>query len=188
MRIILQSILIILLLNGFASSTESNSNILILSKTSSKTYTTENTRNQINLQSQLGMQDSTIDSAQIYRDLATKYAMDADHESEGQAYALLFTTYGVLATAAGIGFFAIDYKGSFFQYPGYVLGGALIGTGAIALFLDIFTLPIAIFSSPSKSWKKAEEYHKKADEWELKVKPAINFTEPGAGLLMELTF
>lgn len=132
--------------------------------------------------------DITIDSAAIYSELEMHYVMDADVGGEALGYVLICTLYGGLATAAGIGLLSIDYGKSLLKYPGYGAGGFLVGTGAIAFLMDVLSLIISISTLASNPEKKAEEYRKKAEEWKLKVKPAINFEEPGAGLLLQLSF
>ena len=70
----------------------------------------------------------------------------------------IFNLYGKL--------YGITFK----ENPGYGVGGFLVGTGAIALLMDVISLIISISTLASNPGKKAEEYHKKAEEWKLKVK------------------
>lgn len=198
MRFIISIILTVILFCSITSATPPNENTAKVntewadkfeSTIAQETmYTQEIAQNSSTAIDNAATVDITIDSAAIYSELEMHYVMDADVGGEALGYVLICTLYGGLATAAGIGLLSIDYGKSLLKYPGYGAGGFLVGTGAIALLMDVISLIISISTLASNPGKKAEEYRKKAEEWKLKVKPAINFEEPGAGLLLQLDF
>ena len=53
------------------------------------------------------------------------------------------------------------------------------------LSVDIVAPIVWLFKSPSERVQKYEEREK---AWKLRVAPAINFSEPGGGLLLQLGF
>lgn len=198
MRLIISIILTVILFCSITSATPPNENTAKVNTewadefentiAQETMYTQEIAQNSSTAIDNAATVDITIDSAAIYSELEMHYAMDADVGGEALGYVLICTLYGGLATAAGIGLLSIDYGKSLLKYPGYGAGGFLVGTGAIALLMDVISLIISISTLASNPGKKAEEYRKKAEEWKLKVKPAINFEEPGAGLLLQLDF
>ncbi len=198
MRLIISIILTVILFCSITSATPPNENTAKIntewadkfeSTIAQETmYTQEIAQNSSTAIDNAATVDITIDSAAIYNELEMHYVMDADVGDEALGYVLICTLYGGLATAAGIGLLSIDYGKSLLKYPGYGAGGFLVGTGAIALLMDVISLIISISTLASNPEKKAEEYRKKAEEWKLKVKPAINFEEPGAGFLLQLDF
>lgn len=198
MRLIISIILTVILFCSITSATPPNENTAKVNTewadefentiAQETMYTQEIAQNSSTAIDNAATVDITIDSAAIYSELEMHYVMDADVGGEALGYVLICTLYGGLATAAGIGLLSIDYGKSLLKYPGYGAGGFLVGTGAIALLMDVISLIISISTLASNPGKKAEEYRKKAEEWKLKVKPAINFEEPGAGLLLQLDF
>ena len=55
------------------------------------------------------------------------------------------------------------------------------------LAVSLATLVVSVFAHDAPS-EKVSTYNQQAEKWKLRVAPAINFSEPGGGLMLLLGF
>ncbi len=123
------------------------------------------------------------DSSQIYRQWASSCKKEETRKKTSTwLYAFLA---GGLCTAAGIGLFHIDYEHSATKVLGKGLGGVFLVTGIAFLSVDIVAPIVWLFKSPDE---RVQKYEERENAWKLRVAPAINFSEPGGGLMLLLGF
>ena len=123
------------------------------------------------------------DSSGIYRQWASNCKKEETRRKTGVwLHAFLA---GGLCTAAGIGLLSIDYEHTATKVLGKGLGWLYLVSGIAFLSVDIVAPIVWLFKSPDERVQKYEEREK---AWKLRVAPAINFSEPGGGLLLQLGF
>lgn len=123
------------------------------------------------------------DSSGIYRQWASNCKKEETRRKTGVwLHAFLA---GGLCTAAGIGLLSIDYEHTATKVLGKGFGWFYLVSGIAFLSVDIVAPIVWLFKSPDERVQKYEEREK---AWKLRVAPAINFSEPGGGLLLQLGF
>jgi hypothetical protein len=123
------------------------------------------------------------DSSGIYRQWASNCKKEETRRKTGVwLHAFLA---GGLCTAAGIGLLSIDYEHTATKVLGKGLGWLYLVSGIAFLSVDIVAPIVWLFKSPSE---RVQKYEERENAWKLRVAPAINFSEPGGGLLLQLGF
>ena len=123
------------------------------------------------------------DSSGIYRQWASNCKKEETRRKTGVwLHAFLA---GGLCTAAGIGLLSIDYEHTATKVLGKGLGLLYLATGIAFLSIDIVAPIVWLFKSPSE---RVQKYEERENAWKLRVAPAINFSEPGGGLMLQLGF
>lgn len=123
------------------------------------------------------------DSSGIYRQWASNCKKEETRRKTGVwLHAFLA---GGLCTAAGIGLLSIDYEHTATKVLGKGLGWLYLVSGIAFLSVDIVAPIVWLFKSPSE---RVQKYEERENAWKLRVAPAINFSEPGGGLMLLLGF
>ena len=109
-------------------------------------------------------------------------------ESRSRSGVIIYgLTMGALSTGMGALLFFPDFDNKVVKGIGKVVGGGLMVTGGLYLAVSLATLVVSVFAHDAPS-KKVSTYNQQAEKWKLRVAPAINFSEPGGGLMLLLGF